>query len=90
MPRVADYPFKVRRLPEEDGGGCLVSFPDFAQCISDEETIQLANAKVRDALESTIAALRAKKLTVPAPNSGGVASGQFVAHVPKTVHAQLS
>jgi predicted HicB family RNase H-like nuclease len=27
---------------------------------------------------------------VSAPNSGGVASGKFVARVPKTVHAQLA
>ena len=37
-----------------------------------------------------IAALKAKSLPVPAPNSGGVASGKFVARVPKTVHAQLA
>jgi antitoxin HicB len=27
---------------------------------------------------------------VPAPKSGGVASGKFVARVPKTIHAQLA
>ena len=43
-----------------------------------------------DLLKATIAALKAKKLPVPAPNSGGVASGKFVARVPKTVHAQLA
>jgi hypothetical protein len=40
--------------------------------------------------KATIAALKAKKLPVPSPNSGGVASGKFVARVPKTVHAQLA
>ena len=44
----------------------------------------------RDALKATIAALKAKKLSVPPPNGGGVASGKFVARVPKTVHAQLA
>jgi antitoxin HicB len=44
----------------------------------------------RDALKATIAALKAMKHAVPAPNSGGVASGKFVARVPKTVHAQLA
>jgi antitoxin HicB len=29
-------------------------------------------------------------LPVPSPNSGGVASGKFVARVPRTVHAQLA
>ena len=32
------YPFEVRALTEEDGGGYLISFPDFSECISDGET----------------------------------------------------
>jgi len=44
----------------------------------------------REAFKANIAALRSKKLAVPVPNSGGVASGKFVARVPKTVHAQLA
>lgn len=90
MTKLADYPFEVRPLAEEEGGGFLVSFPDFAECLSDGETIEEALANGRDALKATIAALKAKKLPVPAPNSGGVASGKFVARVPKTVHAQLA
>jgi antitoxin HicB len=90
MSKLTDYPFEVRPLAEEDGGGYLISFPDFAECISDGETIEEAIANGRDALKATVAALKAKKLPVPAPNSGGVASGKFVARVPKTVHAQLA
>jgi antitoxin HicB len=90
MTKITDYPFEIRPLSEEDGGGFLVSFPDFAECISDGETIEEALANGHDALKATIAALKAKKLPVPGPNSGGVASGKFVARVPKTVHAQLA
>lgn len=90
MAKLTDYPFEVRPLDQEEGGGYLISFPDFAECISDGETIEEAIANGRDALKATVAALKAKKLTVPAPNSGGVASGKFVARVPKTVHAQLA
>jgi len=90
MARLNDYPFEVRPLAQEDGGGFLVSFPDFAECISDGDTIDEALRNGRDALKATIAALKAKKMPVPAPNSGGVASGKFVARVPKTVHAQLA
>jgi antitoxin HicB len=88
--KITEYPFEVRPLSEEDGGGYLVAFPDFAECISDGETIEEAIENGRDALKATVAALKAKKLPVPAPNSGGVASGKFVARVPKTVHAQLA
>jgi len=90
MSKLSDYPFEIRPLTDEEGGGFLVSYPDFAQCISDGETIEEAMINGRDALKATIAALKAKKLPVPAPNSGGVASGRFVARVPKTVHAQLA
>jgi antitoxin HicB len=90
MSKLTDYPFEVRPLTSEEGGGYLISFPDFAECISDGETVEEAMENGRDALKATVAALKAKKLSVPAPNSGGVASGKFVARVPKTVHAQLA
>ena len=89
MSKLNDYPFEVRPLSAEEGGGYLISFPDFAECISDGESVDEAIENGRDALKATIAALKTKKLPVPAPNSGGVASGKFVARVPKTVHAQL-
>ena len=90
MSKLTDYPFEVRPLPSEEGGGYLISFPDFAECISDGENIAEAMENGRDALKATIAALKSRKFPVPAPNSGGVASGKFVARVPKTVHAQLA
>ena len=90
MSKVSAYPFEVRPLADEDGGGFLISFPDFAECISDGDTIEEALVNGRVALKETIAALKAKKLPVPMPNSGGVASGKFVARVPKTVHARLA
>jgi antitoxin HicB len=90
MSKLSDYPFEVRPLSKEEGGGFLISFTDFAECISDGETIEEAMENGRDALKATITALKAGKMPVPAPNSGGVASGKFVARVPKTVHAQLA
>jgi antitoxin HicB len=86
----AEYPFEIRPLTEQEGGGYLIVFPDFADCLSDGETVEDAIRNGHDALQATIAALKARKLPVPAPNSGGVASGKFVARVPKTVHARLT
>jgi antitoxin HicB len=90
MSKLSDYPFEIRPLTDEEGGGFLISFPDFAECMSDGETVEEALASGREALKATMAALKSKKLPVPAPNSGGIASGKFVARVPKTVHAQLA
>lgn len=90
MRNLDDYPFEIRPLSPEEGGGFLISYPDFSECISDGETVEQTIANGRDALAATIAALEAKGFPVPAPNRGGVASGKFIARVPKTVHAQLA
>jgi antitoxin HicB len=88
--RFADYPFEIRPMSTAEGGGYLISYPDFSECIADGETIDETITHGREALAATIAALKAKNFAVPAPNSGGVASGKFVARVPKTIHAQLA
>ncbi len=90
MVKRIEYPFEIRPLAAEEGGGFLISYLDFADCISDGETVEDALANGKDALDATIAALKSKHLPVPAPNGGGVASGKFVARVPKTVHARLA
>lgn len=80
----------MRPLSGDEGGGNLLSFPDFAECILNGETVDEAIENGRHALKAMIAALKARKLPVPAANSGGVVSGKFVARVKKTVHAQLA
>lgn len=90
MRNLNDYPFEIRPLTAAEGGGFLISYPDFSECISDGETVEEAIANGREALSGMITTLEALGHPVPAPNSGGVASGKFVARVPKTIHAQLT
>ena len=90
MAKRIDYPFEIRPLSLEEGGGYLISYPDFSDCLSDGETVEEALTNGKDALKATINALKAKDLPVPPPNGGGIASGKFVARVPKTVHARLA
>ncbi|MBI3959645.1 MAG: type II toxin-antitoxin system HicB family antitoxin [Chloroflexi bacterium] len=90
MRDISQYPFEIRPLSAEDGGGYLISFPDFSECISDGETPAEAIRNGLDALAETIAALEGKGLPVPEPDSGGVYSGRFVQRVPKSLHARLS
>jgi antitoxin HicB len=90
MSKRIEYPFEIRPLSPDEGGGFLISYPDFSDCISDGETIEEAILNGKDALKATIAALKTKDFPIPAPNSGGIASGKFIARVPKTVHAQLT
>ena len=90
MKNLDEYPFEIRPLTAAEGGGYLYTYPEFSECLSDGKTDEQAIANGHDALQATIAALKSKNLPVPAPNSGGVASGRFVARVPKTIHAQLA
>jgi hypothetical protein len=44
------YRFTVRPLPEEEGGGYLIEFPDLPGCMSDGETIEEAITNGIDAI----------------------------------------
>jgi antitoxin HicB len=90
MAKVPDYPFEVRPLSPDEGGGYLISFPDFNDCVSDGATVEEAIANGRKALRATIAALKESDHPVPEPTSQKTSSGKFVARVPKSVHARLS
>ena len=89
MSDLTRYPFEIHPLSQEEGGGYLISFPDFSECISDGESIEEAIANGFDALSETIAALTEMGLPVPEPGSGGY-SGKFVQRVPKSLHARLA
>jgi len=52
------YPFTIRPLSEEEGGGYLIEFPDVPGCISDGETPEEAIRNGRDALKACLATMR--------------------------------
>jgi antitoxin HicB len=89
MRDLSQCPFEIRPLSDEEGGGLLISFTDFAECISDGETIE-AIQNDSDVSQETIAALESFNLPVPEPGSGGSYSGKFIQHVPKSIHARLA
>jgi antitoxin HicB len=90
MADLIQYPFEIHPLSEEDGGGYLISYPDFSECISDGETPEEAIQNGLDALQETIFALESMGMPVPEPGSGGTHSGKFVQRVPKSLHARLA
>ena len=89
MKDVKEYPFDLRPLGNEEGGGYLVSFPDFNECIADGETVEEAIADGYKALAAVIATLEERGLPVPEPGSFGAHSGKYVQRLPKSVHARL-
>ncbi len=90
MRDLTQYPFEIRPLSEDEGGGYLISFPDFSECISDGESPEQAIHNGMDALAETIAALEDLRLPVPEPGSGGSYSGRFVQRIPRSLHARLA
>ncbi len=90
MRDLTQYPFEMRPLSPEDGGGFLISFPDFSECLSDGETPEEAIRNGLDALEETIAALESLNMAVPEPGSGGSYSGRFIQRLPRSLHARLA
>ena len=90
MKNLSKYPFTIQHLSQDDGGGFLISFPDFSECISDGETREDAIKNGMDALEETIATLESLGHPIPEPGSGGTYSGKFIQRVPKSIHARLA
>lgn len=87
MSKALDYPFEMRPLSEEEGGGWLISFPDLPGCISDGETLEQAITHGKDAVSAWIKAVQEAGREVPKP--GEMPSGKFIARVPRSVHARL-
>ncbi len=86
---IPEYPFEIRTLTPEEGGGYLISYLDFNVCGGDGETIEEAIADGRKALAATIEAYKAKGWPIPEPGSYAAYSGKFVQRLPKSMHARL-
>jgi len=61
------------RLPEEEGGGYLIEFPDLPGCMSDGKTIEEAITNGIDALRGWIEAIRAEGHPIPEPTRSAAA-----------------
>ncbi len=82
-----DYPIQIAPLPEDEGGGYLVTFPDLPGCMADGETIEEAIQEAKDAFTAWTMAEQADKGKLPEPKKY---SGQFVQRIPKSLHQQLA
>lgn len=85
-----DYPFTVRPLDEDEGGGYLIEFPDLPGCMSDGETIEEAIASGKEAMLSWLEVAKDKGRVIPDPRSTSQFSGQWRMRVPKSLHADLA
>jgi antitoxin HicB len=86
---LGSYPFTIRPLSREDGGGFLIEYPDIPGCMSDGETPDAAIRNGRDALKSALRTIRQFGDPIPRPGSFSASSGQWRQRVPKSLHARL-
>ena len=84
------YPLEIKPLTEEEGGGYLISFPDFNECISDGETPEEAMKNGFDALQETIHALESMGFPIPEPFSRERNSDNFVNQIPENLYQRLA
>jgi antitoxin HicB len=64
-----DYPITVEEMSPEDGGGFLVTIPDWWNgVVTDGETVPEALANAKDCLETMIAFCLAKREDIPPPS----------------------
>ena len=81
------YPFEMRPLSKEEGGGWVIVFPDLPGCMSDGESPEEAIENGKDALECWIKACVEDGREIPASDSSS--SGKFVTRIPKSLHSRL-
>jgi antitoxin HicB len=84
-----NYPFEIRPLSEEEGGGYYITFPDLPGCASDGETVEEAIMNGMDALHSWVETAKEFNDPIPEPGSSQ-AGGRFVQRLPKSLHARLA
>jgi len=88
-----EYPFLIRPLSEEEGGGYLIEYPDLPGCMSDGETPEEAIEMGADAVKAWIATAKKAKRPIPKPGSTLAPmdySGKYVQRLPKSLHEALS
>ena len=85
-----NYPFTIRPLSAEDGGGYLAEALDLNGCMADGETIEEAIQNLEDAIVSWIKTAQELKTPIPEPSQDDLYSGKFVLRTPKSLHRRLA
>lgn len=83
-----EYPFQIRPLTREEGGGWLITYPDLPGCMSDGETAEEAVENGKDAVIAWLKAAQESGRAAPRP--GEPPSGKFIARLPRSLHARLT
>ena len=88
--KIPEYPFTIRELTLDDGGGFLIEFPDLPGCMSDGDTVEEAIANGVDAVQCWTSVAKEKGREIPEASDIGNQSGKWVQRVPRSLHARLT
>jgi antitoxin HicB len=88
VPIFENYPFEVKPLAPDGGGGYVIQFADLPGCMSVGPTVEEAIANGREAFQVWMESAMAEGTQIPPPN-GVAAPVKFVQRLPKSLHAQL-
>jgi antitoxin HicB len=83
------YPFTIRQLSKEEGGGYLIEYPDLPGCMSDGETMEEVIKNGQDAVCAWIEAATEMNRSIPIPGELENQSGKWVQRAPKSIHLRL-
>jgi antitoxin HicB len=83
------YPYVIRHLSKEDGGGYAIEFPDLLGCMSDGETIEEAIKNGHEAVQAWVETAEEHNRPIPKPGELENQSGKWVQRVPKSIHFRL-
>jgi antitoxin HicB len=69
IPAFEKYPFDIALLPEAEGEGCVITFPDLPGCIADGATEEEAIAQARGAFHAWMTSILEDGKPIPLPHS---------------------
>jgi antitoxin HicB len=87
--KIPEYPFIIRHLVKNEGGGYSIEFPDLPGCMSDGENIDEAIRNGKDAVQAWIEAASEINRPIPKPGELESKSGKWVQRAPKSIHLRL-
>jgi antitoxin HicB len=88
--KALDYPFDINPLPEDEGGGWVLSYPDVPHLIVAGDDIDGLIAEGRRVLADALALLAENGHPIPKPGSGSGYKGHVSIRMPKSLHATLA
>ena len=87
------YTFILSEVPNEEGGGYSIEYPDLPGCKSYGDTKEETFLNGEEAVKAWLAAARERGVEIPTPPDGDsilIHSGRWVQRAPKSLHADLA